>query len=160
MGFFDDELEDLFNDWERRMRDAKNKMRKEGDMDGLFNMLNFNTRMEGLNDFSKLDELGEPDTIEEIEESGVKFIKKTWHTEDGDYVLMESVQSYNGSDIEEVLKTMKNGPFKKRELSLEEELEEAIEDEEYEKAAELRDRIAQKKVDDKLFSDKKNSKLK
>lgn len=161
MGFFnDDDMESLFNDWERRMRARRNKMREEDEetFGGIFNVINNYTSSMG--DFSKLDDLGEPDSIEEIEIDGVKLIRKTWKSEEGEYVLMETADSFSGSDIEEVLKTMKRGPFGKPQLSLEEQLEEAVENEEYEKAAELRDLIKQKKVDDKLFSDKKNSKLK
>ena len=90
----------------------------------------------------------------------MKFIKKTWKTEEGEYVLVESVGAISGSDLEEVLKNAKSGPFSIIEVSLEEALEEAIEEENYEEAARIRDEIKEKKINDELFSDKKGTKLK
>jgi hypothetical protein len=141
MSFFDnDDLNDMYSDWEKRMRE---RMRQRGEEGSSFmgDMSAFG------DDFSKLNELGEPDSIEEFEEGGVNFIKKTWKTEHGEYVMVETVMDEMGNIF--------TGS-----MTLEEKLEEALENEEYEKAAELRDRIADKKVTDSLFSDKKGSDIK
>ena len=96
MGFFnDDDMENLFNDWERRMRERRNKMREEDEdiFGGLFSALNDFTPSMG--DFSKLEELGEPDSVEEIEIDGVKLIRKTWKTDKGEYVLNLNCENYS-----------------------------------------------------------------
>ena len=147
MGIFDDELNSMFNEWEKRMRARKKNIdeNKESMFDSFISNIKYSTSLG--DDFSKLKELGEPDEIEEFEEGGVNFIKKTWITEEGEYIMVETVL-IDGSNIFTGSK------------SLDEQLEEALENEEYEKAAELRDKIAEKKINDELFTDKPNVKIK
>ena len=147
MGDLGDELNNMFNDWERRMRARKKNIdeNEESMFDSFISNIKHNTSLG--DDFSKLKELGEPDDIEEFEEEGVKFVKKTWITEEGEYIMMETVMDESGN----IFTGSK---------SLDEQLEEALENEEYEKAAELRDKIAEKKINDELFTDKPNVKLK
>ena len=146
MGFKDDDLNEMFNEWERRMRARREQMDEDGEEGTSGFMGNINLESFG-DDFSMLDDLGEPDTIEEFEDGGVNFIKKTWETEKGEFVMVETVMDEQGNIFN-------------NSMTLEEKLEEALEEEEYEKAAILRDKIADKKVTDSLFSDKKNAKLK
>jgi uncharacterized protein (DUF1697 family) len=75
--------------------------------------------------------LGVPDEIESFEDNGLFIRKQIWHTEKGDVIKMVV------SDI----------PFESepKKLSLEEQLEEALEKEDYETAAKLRDEIKNKK---------------
>ena len=144
-----DGLNDMFNDWEKRMKEHRKKMKDEGKsedtpLNNLFGSITDFTRIN--EDFSKIDELGEPDSVEEFEESGVKFIKKIWETEDGKYVLVESVGPITGSDVEEVLRTTMKNPFNVQEVSLEDALEDALEGENYEEAARLRDEIKDREI--------------
>jgi hypothetical protein len=154
MSLFDDndDLNSMFNDWEKRRREHMKKMKDEGKSEGdkedvlnnLFDSVsNFTTTNE---DFSKLSELGEPDSIREFEEAGLKFIEKKWKTEDGEYVLIESVGSISGSDLEEALKNSALNGFNIKEVSLEDALEDALEEENYEEAARLRDEIKDREI--------------
>ena len=139
MSFFnDDELNNMFNDWERRMRARREQMGEDFNEDKDSLMGNIKNITPFGDDFSKMKDLGEPDSVEEFEEGGINFIKRIWNTENGDYVMIETVLDDEGN--------LFTGP-----MSLDEQLEEALEEEEYEKAAELRDKIAEKKVNDSLF---------
>ncbi len=69
-------------------------------------------------------ELGEPHEINLFQADGLYFKRSIWHTSDGDLVKLEV------SDL----------PFEEKK-SLEELLSEALEEENYEKAAEIRDEI-------------------
>jgi hypothetical protein len=75
--------------------------------------------------------LGVPDEIQSFEENGLFIRKQIWHTENGDVIKMVV------SDI----------PFESepKKLSLEEQLKEALDKEDYETAAKLRDEIKNKK---------------
>lgn len=70
------------------------------------------------------DNLGKPDKDETFEEDGYVYKKLTWDTPSGSIVKVVLISS----------------PYDKK-PSLEEELKKAVEDEMYEKAAEIRDRI-------------------
>jgi excinuclease UvrABC helicase subunit UvrB len=74
------------------------------------------------------EQLGEADRVEYYEEDGMYFEKKTWKVFGGEMVKV----------------LMSDEPFNKKEeptLTLEEQLEEAVKNEEYEIAAKLRDAI-------------------
>lgn len=73
---------------------------------------------------------GEPDSLEYYEEDGLFFRKSTWFQEDGEIVKLEV--SNESFDVEES-------------KSLEQLLKTAVEEENYEKAAELRDKIEKNK---------------
>jgi hypothetical protein len=105
-------------------------------------------------DMDIIGELGEPDIIEEFEEDGMKFTRKIWEGDGYRHEIIESEGGFEGMDVEEIVdKFTYSNPFNKSQ-SLEERLEEAIENEEFEKAAELRDLISKKKEESDLFTDK------
>ena len=82
--------------------------------------------------------LGTPDEVKHFTQNGMYFEKSIWHTETGDIfkTVMSDDPSIFGDNIkfdgEEVLS-------KKKEKSLETQLKEALESENYERAAEIRD---------------------
>lgn len=80
--------------------------------------------------------LGEPSEVRYYEEDGLYFTETTWETEIG--LVKKTIVSDLPLDGYEKNST-------KIELSLEEQLEEALENEEYEKAAKLRDSIKKQK---------------
>lgn len=97
--------------------------------------LDLSNDLELSNDIDK--NLGEPSEVRYYEEDGLYFIESTWETEIG--VIRKTLVSdmpLDGSvkEVEEEIG-----------LSLEEQLEEAIQNEEYEKAAKLRDSIKKEK---------------
>lgn len=70
--------------------------------------------------------LGKPDVIETYFDGFIYYERKVWHTKNGDIVVLTASQN----------------PFEEqKEKSLEEQLQDAIDSEEYEKAAEIRDKI-------------------
>jgi hypothetical protein len=125
------EFDDLFDKYFNNNDDPFKRMR---------NLVN------RLNDFESIDdnggnpherELGEPDEVTEFNENGYTFRRSVWDTEGGSIVKVEMVSS--PLDIGFTAKRDKNG------LSLDAKLKIAIENEDYEKAAELRDKINGKK---------------
>jgi hypothetical protein len=105
----------------------------------LNNLLDFVKNMESNqseNGFSLFnDDLGEPTSVEYFEEDGLYFEKKTWMLQTGELVkLLASDKPFDENNTIEEEKT----------LSLEEELEIAIKNENYEKAVEIRDLINEK----------------
>lgn len=75
------------------------------------------------------DELGEADRVEYYEEDGVFFEKKTWKVFGGEMVkVIMSDEPFNTKKVEPT-------------LTLQEQLEEAVKNEEYEIAANIRDAI-------------------
>ena len=76
------------------------------------------------------DELGEPDEVEEIIEDGFIFKKLVWHTPHGHFVKIV-VDQVMGQDFHQSTEP----------ATLEEQLQEAVEAEDYPKAIELRDKI-------------------
>lgn len=98
-----------------------------------------NNPLEPMNeDFEKkLDmELGKPDKIEFYEEDGMFFEKRTWHTPNGDMIKL--IASQDSSILSQPPKPEK---------SLQVQLDEAIKDEDYEKAASIRDKMLKNKKD-------------
>lgn len=79
--------------------------------------------------------LGEPDIIEEFEEDGLHIQRLVWNTPEGQFMKIVA----NPIDVEDFV-------FPQKKLTLEEQLEKAVEDEDYTLAIQLRDKIkAQKK---------------
>lgn len=79
------------------------------------------------------EDLGKPDKIEFFNEDNLFYERRTWHTENGD--LIKLIISDDP--------TLINAP--KFEKPLQEQLDEAVADENYEKAAAIRDRMNPKK---------------
>jgi len=81
--------------------------------------------------------LGAPDKVEHFKDGNLLFEKKIWHTERGDLVKIIVVDESEVVDEPEIVK------------DLEEELKQAIEFEDYEKAAAIRDLIKKDKKNKK-----------
>ena len=82
--------------------------------------------------------LGEPDKIEHFTDNGVFYEKKIWHTPSGDFVKVIFKDSPFGT-----VQSIKEAPVGHSLIEvLEAELEKALKNEQYEKAAELRDNIS------------------
>ena len=129
MGKFDD----LFNKFFGRKREEKNESfddAKERNLKGLIDMLSKFEDVTDLAVFGQFDnEMGEPDKIEYYEEDGMYFQKKTWKVFGGEMVKIivydEPIDENSGRESK----------------SLEEQLEEAVANEDYEKCCQLRDLI-------------------
>jgi hypothetical protein len=78
-------------------------------------------------------ELGEPHSVETYEEDGLYFTKYMWHTSHGTFVKITASDEPNVN--------LTTGKHKVKAKSLQEQLEEAIEAEDYLLAANLRDQI-------------------
>lgn len=110
-------------------------------MDGLWNLLNnmFNNNSKGFKDnsenpinFNDIEaDLGKPTRIRTFTENGFTFEEKTWQTESGMYVSVEMIESPMNKKSKPLFK----------EKSLVEQLKDALDDENYELAAKLRDNI-------------------
>jgi RNA binding exosome subunit len=115
---FDDLFEDFFNKMNLSSfrNEAKKIIQSMNDYDDITN--------KKQKDMEEL--FGEPDKIETYFDGQIYYEKKTWHTENGDIIIVSaSTEPFEG----------------KQEKSLQEQLEEAIIVEDYEKAAEIRDKI-------------------
>lgn len=122
-------FDELYNEFlNNKNKLVKVKKPKNKQQDVVSNML---TDAENLEKYIK--NLGKPDKIEFYHEDGVFFEKRIWHTEHGDIVkiIFSDEPPFNMF------------PNSK---SLEEKLSEAIADENYERAAALRDEINKKKT--------------
>lgn len=135
-------FDDLFNEFFKRnnikpednlgdaIRDEAKKM-----IDMLSNFSQFQNIDDLEDEIEKtIDSLGKPDKIEFFNEGEMFFERRTWHTPKGD--LVKLIVSDDPSLI--------NTP--KFEKPLEEQLKEAVENEEYEKAAAIRDKMNGKKT--------------
>ena len=127
METFDELFDDFFNNNEKKAK-KRGRPRKESYNEKAKKII------ESLQNFSEItdvdrqhqidNELGEPHEINLFKADGLYFKRSIWNTEDGDIVKLEV------SDV----------PFEEKK-SLEELLSEALEVENYEKAAEIRDEI-------------------
>lgn len=96
--------------------------------------------------------LGDADETETTEEDGNTFEKKTWNTDFGQITRIsvggDLPEGFDGLDREAIDKLFqgKFGKGKKKDLTLADKLETAIEDENYLEAAELRDQIKAEKI--------------
>ena len=136
METFDELFDSFFNNDEKKpKRRGAGRHRKEDSYDEKAKKI-----IESLQNFSEItdvdrqhqidNELGEPHEINLFEADGLYFKRSIWNIDEGDIVKLEV------SDV----------PFEEKK-SLEELLSEALEDENYEKAAEIRDEL--KKIEKK-----------
>ena len=134
----DKTFDELFDDFFKRNNiDPKDEMGKElsDTAKKMIEMLkNFGTinNIEENNMFeNEIDaELGEPDSVEFFQDGDMYFEKRTWNTPDGELIKI------TGSDNPDSLRTSTS-----IEDNLELLLEEAVKNEDYEKAAVLRDKL-------------------
>lgn len=131
-------FDDLFNQFFGGERNKKNNEGKEpldfnkAKDENIKKLIEMISNMEEITDMEtagQIDEqLGEADRVEYYEEDGMYFEKKTWKVVGGEMVKV----------------LMSDEPFDKKEestLTLQEQLEEAVKNEEYEIAANIRDAI-------------------
>lgn len=131
MKTFDELFDEFFNE------DNENKKPKDGKRDfddELSNLMNTLSKFKQITDTDEQyeidNEFGEPNNIEFFQEDDLYFKRSTWEVEDGEIVKLEV------SDV----------PFDTIEpKSLEELLQVALDEENYELAAELRDEINKNK---------------
>lgn len=129
---FDELFDKFFGN--RKNDDKKNKI------DDLINQLNNFKDITGK-DINEDKELGEPDIVEQYTKDGVTYEKKTWDIDGGKIVKVE-IKSEKSNSITGLPTTIRPSRFKQS--SLEEQLEYAINIEDYEKAVELRDEIVKR----------------
>jgi protein-arginine kinase activator protein McsA len=127
-------FDELFNDF---MGDEANNKNESSDI-----MANLFKKLSNLNSFDKngmmeeLNEsLGEPDEFKNFEENGVFFQKQIWNTKHGQVIK---------TIISDVPFAKQKSEAKKTRIPLEVQLLSAVEEENYELAAKLRDRIAKR----------------
>jgi hypothetical protein len=118
-------FDDLFNEFFKN--DNSNEAKKK--MEKLIKALTTPFDVDSKNKIEEM--LGIPDEIITFEEDGLFIRKQIWHTEKGDVIKM----------------IVNDLPFENetKKLSLKEQLEEALEKEDYETAAKIRDEIKNKK---------------
>lgn len=137
------DFDSLFNDF---MNDKSNNKKNEAEnfMDKLFNKLNNNSdvsdrdlfdHIKGLKNLAS--SLGEPDNVISYEEDGMYYQKMVWETEHGK--VIKTVMSEVPFSEVKIKATVK-----KPRIPLEQQLETAVKEENYELAAKLRDRIAKR----------------
>lgn len=127
---FNELFDDFFNDEEN-----KKLVNKIVDLTNLINKLSSSGKMDE-EDIKQLDEtLGLPDKIEYIEENGVYLEKRIWNTDLGELIEIIVTDKPNLPEPPEYSINVK---------SLEEQLNEAVSEENYELAADLRDKIKKK----------------
>lgn len=133
-------FDDLFNEFFKRNSPFGDFKTWMNDADSIFKMFGhaLNDKFDDSIEEEIQKNLGVPDEVKHFTENGMYFEKSIWHTETGDIVkmIMSDEPSVFGDNIEfdgeEVLS-------KKKEKSLETQLKEALESENYERAAEIRD---------------------
>jgi len=136
-----DKFDELFNDFLGKnnkkkilRKDAKNQefdAEKEEQIKGLINMLDNIEHVDSIDE-----QLGEPDKIETFEEDGFHFEKRTWYAFGGELVKVVMV------DIPHTIISPEKPVFSQ---TLEELLAEAVDNENYEIAANIRDEIKKQK---------------
>lgn len=118
----------------KQLFDAINRM---NNLENAFaELFKFNDLSERKIQFDAEKELGEPDKVERFIENGFTFEQKVWHTPKGDYVICELVEN--------PINIKKKPLFKEK--SLEERLVDAVNDENYELAAQLKKMIDEKTI--------------
>ena len=149
METFDELFNDFFNNGDKPKRRGvgrPKKVKEDSFEEKAKKIIDSLSTMKEITDVDKQfqidNELGEPHEVNLFEADGLFFKRSIWNTEDGDLVKLEV------SDI----------PFEEK-RTLEELLAIALEEEEYEKAAEIRDEMKkiekkQKKVTKKLDKSK------
>lgn len=135
-----DKFDDLFNDFlgknnkKKILKKDENQefdAEKEEQIKGLINMLDNIEHVDSIDE-----QLGEPNKIESFEEDGFHFEKRTWYAFGGELVKVVMV------DIPYTTITQEK-PVNSQ--TLEELLVEAVENEDYEIAANIRDEIKKQK---------------
>ena len=123
-------FDELFNDFFNRKKNNLNT--DQNDLEKIIGyLMNFKQiDAENLLEKSVEAELGEPDIIQETEKNGLTFKKLIWTTPHGNFVKMIVSDSDNEKEYPKI-----------KQKSLEEQLKEAVEFENYELAVELRDKI-------------------
>ena len=108
-----------------------NPNNKFNDIEKLIDLLSNSNGLDESVFSQKMDqELGEPNSVEYYEEDGMYFERKTWKGVFGGDVIKTAISDH---------------PFKKENKTLDELLLEAIDSENYEEAARLRDEISKQK---------------
>jgi hypothetical protein len=136
----DKNFDDLFNEFFKRNSPFGDFKTWMNDAESIFKMFghalndSFDESLE--QEFEK--NLGKPDEVRYFTQNGMYFEKSIWHTKNGDMVktVMSDDPSVFGDNIEF---EDENVSTKKKEKPLELQLEEALEREDYERAAEIRD---------------------
>jgi hypothetical protein len=136
----DKNFDDLFNEFFKRNSPFGDFKTWMNDAESIFKMFghalndSFDESLE--QEFEK--NLGKPDEVRYFTQNGMYFEKSIWHTQNGDMVktVMSDDPSVFGDNIEF---EDENVSTKKKEKPLELQLEEALEREDYERAAEIRD---------------------
>lgn len=139
-------FDDLFNDFlggdlNNNKKQKKNTNKTDSGLEGVIKALaNFSESSSDLELSNSIDDnLGEPTEVRYYEEDGFYFVEQIWETEFG--VIKKTLVS----------DTPLHGEETQIEPTLEEQLEEAVENEDYEKAAKLRDSIKKEKKKKKKF---------
>ena len=101
--------------------------------------------------------LGKPDSIVEFEADGVKLIKSTWNTPYGQIVRIVTKEDVQFTSDYFKKNNIPTGETYTKELTLEEQLDVAKKDENYELCAELRDKI-KARDEEKVAGENKNNK--
>jgi hypothetical protein len=133
-------FDDLFNEFFKRNSPFGDFKTWMNDAESIFKM--FGHALNDSFDESLEQELeknlGKPDEVRYFTQNGMYFEKSIWHTQNGDMVktVMSDDPKVFGDNIEF---EDENVPSKKKEKPLELQLEEALEREDYERAAEIRD---------------------
>lgn len=101
----------------------------------IFNTPRFKDLSNDKENFNNIeDELGKPTVIEKFKDAdGFTYLRKTWKTDKGYYVLIETTDGSNPESISKI-----------KSKSLNEQLKDAVEDENYELAAKLKKIIDEK----------------
>ena len=134
------EFDDLFNEYfgDKKKSEVINKM-----ID-LMSKLNSGGGFDGISPDEK--NLGEPTSVREFERDGVMFVESIWETEFGSIIRISTKEEI---DFSSDFFKKNNIPFgkkvnSKKEIPLEVQLKMAVDEENYEEAAKLRDKIAKK----------------
>jgi len=150
MSTFDELFESFFGG--NKPKKKKKNINKEDEefqskskdfIDMLSNMKD-NNEMDDMSEMNReVEKLGEPDIIDVYMEDDIYVKKSVWHTEMGDIIKTEI--SEEPFDVDKIL-------IDGHETSLDDDdlltqLDKAVSDENYEKAAELRDKIREEKKD-------------
>ena len=124
----DKTFDDLFNDFFDKNDDNTNS--HEENIEKFIDMITNYDEVDSLTHLNNvIDSLGEANTVEYYEEDGMFFEKRTWEVPGGNMVKIKV--------SEEPFNTTPEEPS----LTLDEQLEEAIKNEDYEIAANIRDAI-------------------
>ena len=150
MKSFDDLFDEFFNE-KKPLNSLHDEIKKI--IDSLANFKKPEPKLDFKTEIGKMDneeqiakflgiDLSNPTSVEEFTENGLKFSKLTWETPRGRFVKVVVSDVIDGDTA-----LMSTGPKAK---SLEEQLQEAVDNEDYELAITLRDKIkSQKKVEKK-----------